>query len=170
MSIRAEAILSNIQSKKLHPDNLSPDQRQFVVAYLWMEGWGTNDMADKLGVTRQTIWRDKAKLQTRFAGEFTDVDVREVAAFYRKRMDYLAKRLIRAGKDAEAARVIDTTIARLQSLGILNSEPLKLELTVSPYRKMSDEQLREHRSAQRDREDWAVRGSRTGLGDTPSQS
>ena len=170
MSVRAQAILANIKSKKLHTDNLSKEQRRFVVAYLWMEGMGTNDMADTLGVTRQTIYRDKKVLGERFATEFSESDVREIAGVYQKRMNHLARRLIMAGKDSDAARVIDATIARLQSLGILTAAPLKLDLTISPYRRMSDEQLREHRAAQRDREEFAVRGSRTGLGDSPSPS
>ena len=69
-------LLRKVRSREVQPADVSPEERRVCVAYLRLEGYTQEEMAEIFQVHRQTIARDERVIRERTARLVDQIDVR----------------------------------------------------------------------------------------------
>jgi hypothetical protein len=115
----AVQLLNRVREGTLAPDELSRHQRRVCVAYLRLEGYTQEEIAEIFGVHRHTIGRDEKANRAEVARLVDELDVRSVAGGLIAWGKHLTAKAIKEKDYALAWRVQRELVADLQSLGYL---------------------------------------------------
>ena len=118
---RANALnlLQRVRSGDLPPEEVSTHDRRVCVAYLRLEGYTQEEIAEIFEVHRQTVTRDEAAIRKRAARFVDDLDVRAVAGGHVGWARHLTAKALKEKDYGLAWRIQRELLGDLQSLGFL---------------------------------------------------
>ncbi len=126
-------ILKRLRGGELQPDQIKTHERRVCVAYLHLEGYTQDEIAEIFGVCRRTIARDERANRKSLAKLVDDLEVRSVAGGLIGWASHLTAKAIK-GKDFGLAwRVQREIVADLQSLGFLPKAAEKHDIQVGTF-------------------------------------
>lgn len=134
-------LIEQIRAKSLDPKLLRPADRRRCVQYLGTEGFLVEEMAQLFRVAERTIRRDRAaerkaaalrpdpELKGQLAGWLLQEAERAVQRIRRVTRDPACNPADRIAAERQCVELIDRQIARLQSLGLVDTAKLRAEVT-----------------------------------------
>ena len=126
-------ILKYLREGRIRPGDIGKKQRRGCVAYLRLEGYTQDEIAEILGVCPRTIARDE-KANRQELGKLVDtIDVRAMAGGHIAWAKHLVAKAIKDKDFALAWRIQRELIADLQSLGYLPKAAEKHALQVGTF-------------------------------------
>jgi transcriptional regulator with XRE-family HTH domain len=126
-------LLKRVREGTLAPDELSRHQRRVCVAYLRLEGYTQEEIAEIFGVHRHTIARDEKANRAEMARLVDELDVRAVAGSLIASGTHLRAKAIREKDYALAWRIERELVADLQSLGYLPKAAEQHEVRIATF-------------------------------------
>ncbi len=115
----ALALLKQVREGMIAPKELSTQERRVCVAYLRLEGYTQEEIAEIFGVHRQTIARDERANRKDAARLVDELDLRSVAGGLIAWAKHLTAKALKAGDHALAWKIQRELLSDLQSLGYL---------------------------------------------------
>ncbi len=126
-------ILKRIRERSLDPKEISIPDRRVCVAYLRLEGYTQEEIAEIFRVHRQTIVRDEKAYRTELAALVDEIEVRSYAGELIALARHIRAKALR-GKDYALAWNIERgLLSDLQSLGYLPRSPEKHHVQVGTF-------------------------------------
>jgi hypothetical protein len=126
-------ILKRIREGYLDPKEISVSDRRVCVAYLRLEGYTQEEIAQIFKVHRQTIVRDE-KANRRGAAKLVDeIDVKSVAGNLIVWARHLAAKALREKDYSLAWKIQRDLISDLQSLGYLPRSPEQYNVQIGTF-------------------------------------
>ena len=132
---RAGAIqlLGKLRSGETAPSAITRPERRACVAYLRLEGYTQEEMAEVFQVSRQTIARDERANRKRAARRVEDVDAQAVAGGLIGWAEQLTAKALKEKDYALVWRIRRELVADLQSLGYLPKAPQQHTLQIGTF-------------------------------------
>ena len=124
-------ILKRLRTGGLLPGELSMHERRTCAAFLELEGYTQEEMAEIFHVSRHTISRDLAANRKEAAHLVDDLDVRAVAGGHAAWANHLTARALKEKDYALVWKIKRELLADLQSLGYLPKVADRHEVRIS---------------------------------------
>ena len=126
-------LLKKMRAGELRQDEVSAHERRVCVAYLRLEGYTQEEMAEVFGVNPRTIARDE-HMNRKAAGRLVDdLDVRSVAGGLINLARHMQARAIKEKDYGLAWRIERELVADLQSLGYLPRAPEQHQVQLATF-------------------------------------
>jgi hypothetical protein len=129
----AVQLLRRLREGTLEVGAISTHERRVCVAYLRLEGYTHEEVAEIFGVHRHTIARDEKANRAEVARLVDELDVRSVAGGLIAWAKHLTAKAIREKDYGLAWRVQREVIADLQSLGFLPKAAERHEVQIGTF-------------------------------------
>jgi transcriptional regulator with XRE-family HTH domain len=126
-------ILRKIREGHLVPKEISVDQRRLCVAYLRLEGYTQEEIAEIFKVSRQTIIRDQKANRRESAKLVDEIDVKTMAGEHIAAARHFIAKAIREKDYGLAWKIHRELIADLQSLGYLPRSPEEHRIQIGTF-------------------------------------
>ena len=126
-------ILKRIREQSLNPKEISTSDRRVCVAYLRLEGYTQEEIAEIFRVSRQTIIRDEKANRRDAARLVDDIDVKSVAGSLIAWARHLAAKALREKNYALAWKIQRDLVSDLQSLGYLPRSPEQYHVQIGTF-------------------------------------
>lgn len=126
-------ILKRIRERSLDPKEISIPDRRVCVAYLRLEGYTQEEIAEIFKINRQTIIRDEKANRQEAARLVDEIDVKSVAGDLIISASHLSAKALREKDYGLAWRIKTELIDKLQSLGYLPRSPEKHHVQVGTF-------------------------------------
>ncbi len=126
-------ILKKIRERSLDPKEISVSDRRVCVAYLRLEGYTQEEIAQIFKVHRQTIIRDEKANRREAAKLVDDIDVKSVAGNLIVWAGHLAAKALREKDYGLAWKIQRDLISDLQSLGYLPRSPEQYHVQIGTF-------------------------------------
>jgi len=133
MATNAVDILRRIREGSLDPGKTPVDTRRTCVAYLRLEGYTQEEIAEIFDVHRQTIIRDEKAIRKDAAKLVDELDVKSMAGELIASARHFIARAIREKNYALAWKIHRELIADLQSLGYLPRSPEEHRVQIGTF-------------------------------------
>ena len=125
--------LKRLREGQLRPGDINTYERRVCVAYLRLEGYTQDEIAEIFGVCRRTIARDERANRKSLAKLVDDLEVRSVAGGLIGWASHLTAKAIKDKDFGLAWRVQREIVADLQSLGFLPKAAEQLDVQVGTF-------------------------------------
>jgi predicted DNA-binding protein (UPF0251 family) len=126
-------LLRKVRSREVQPVDVSPEERRVCVAYLRLEGYTQEEMAEIFQVHRQTIARDERVIRERTARLVDQIDVRAMVGGLISWGEHIAAKAMREKDYALAWKVHRELISDLQGLGYLPKSVDRHDLRITSF-------------------------------------
>ncbi len=126
-------ILNRIREGSLDPKEISVSDRRVCVAYLRLEGYTQEDIAEIFKISRQTIIRDEKANRQEAAKLVDEIDVKSIAGDLIISASHLAAKALREKDYGLAWRIKTELIGKLQSLGYLPRSPEQYNVQIGTF-------------------------------------
>jgi predicted DNA-binding protein (UPF0251 family) len=126
-------LLRKVRSREVQPADVSPEERRVCVAYLQLEGYTQEEMAEIFQVHRQTIARDERVIRERTARLVDQIDVRAMVGGLIAWGEHIAAKAMREKDYALAWKVQRELISDLQSLGYLPKSVERHDVRITSF-------------------------------------
>ena len=126
-------ILKKIREGFLDPKDISISDRRICVAYLRLEGYTQEEIAEIFRVSRQTIIRDEKANRREVARLVDDIDVKSIAGSLIAWARHLAAKALREKNYALAWKIRRELKSDLQSLGYLPRSPEQYHVQIGTF-------------------------------------
>ena len=123
----AETIINNIRTQKIKPIDVPTEQRRDCVLYLWLANDSISNMAVLFEVSRTTIYSDIEFNGKKVTNTIKDSGVNTIISEFVKQSEMLRKHAIESKNYFLAWKIVCETIDKLQSLGVVYKQPIKIE-------------------------------------------
>ena len=125
--------LKKIHEGFLDPKEISISDRRVCVAYLRLEGYTQEEIAEIFKVHRQTIIRDERANRREAAKLVDEIDVKSVAGSLIAWARHLAAKALREKNYALAWKIQRDLVSDLQSLGYLPRSPEQYHVQIGTF-------------------------------------
>jgi len=125
--------LKKIREGFLDPKEISISDRRVCVAYLRLEGYTQEEIAEIFKVHRQTIIRDERANRREAAKLVDEIDVKSVAGSLIAWARHLAAKALREKNYALAWKIQRDLVSDLQSLGYLPRSPEQYHVQIGTF-------------------------------------
>ncbi|MHC4071431.1 MAG: helix-turn-helix domain-containing protein [Planctomycetota bacterium] len=126
-------MLRKIREGTLAARQIPVDQRRLCVAYLRLEGYTQEEIAEIFKVSRQTIIRDQKANRREAARLVDEINVKSIAGEHITAARHFIAKAIRDKDYALAWRINRELIADLQSLGYLPRSPEEHRIQIGTF-------------------------------------
>lgn len=126
-------ILKKIREGFLEPKKVPIAERRVCVAYLRLEGYSQEEIAEIFKVHRQTIIRDEKANRKEAAKLVDEIDVKSIAGSLIALARHLSAKAIREKDYGLAWKIERELIADLQSLGYLPRSPEQHQVQIGTF-------------------------------------
>jgi len=126
-------VLKGVRSGAIQPSAVGTEERRVCVAYLRLEGYTQDEMAEIFRVHRRTVSRDERAIRKEAAALVDELDVRSVAGGLIAWGRHLTAKALKDGDSALAWRIQRELIQDLQSLGYLPRAPEQHTVQLSTF-------------------------------------
>jgi len=126
-------LLQGIREREIRPQDISHHERRVCVAYLRMEGYTQEEMAQIFDVHRRTISRDEKAIRKETARLVDDLDVRAVAGRLMAYARHLTSKALKKKDYALAWRIQRELVADLQTFGYVPKVAERYDVRVGTF-------------------------------------
>ena len=126
-------ILKRIRERSLDPKEISISDRRVCIAYLRLEGYTQEEIAQIFKISRQTIIRDEKANRQEAAKLVDEIDVKSIAGDLIISASHLAAKALREKDYGLAWRIKTELIGKLQSLGYLPRSPEQYHVQIGTF-------------------------------------
>lgn len=126
-------LLRRVRSTEIRPDEVSTHERRVCVAYLRLEGYTQEEIAEIFQVHRQTIVRDEAALRKETAKLVDDLDARAMAGGLLGWARHITAKALKEKDFALAWKVQRELVTDLQGLGYLPKAAEQHDIRVGTF-------------------------------------
>jgi len=126
-------ILKRIRERSLDPKEISIPDRRVCIAYLRLEGYTQEDVAEIFKISRQTIIRDEKANRQEAAKLVDEIDVKSIAGDLIISASHLAAKALREKDYGLAWRIKTELIGKLQSMGYLPRSPEQYHVQIGTF-------------------------------------
>ena len=126
-------VLKRIRDGLFTPEEISISDRRVCVAYLRLEGYTQEEIAEIFKVHRQTILRDEKAIRSEAAKLVDEIDVKSVAGSLIAWARHLGAKALREKDYGLAWRIQRELVSDLQSLGYLPRSPERHQVQIGTF-------------------------------------
>ena len=126
-------LLNDVRSGAVRPGELGLHERRACVAYLRLEGYTQEEVAEVLHVSRQTVVRDEQVNRKDAARLVDDLGVRVIAGDLIRLARHLTAKTLKKKDHALAWRIARELVSDLQGLGYLPKAPEQHNVSIATF-------------------------------------